>query len=317
MTRRRRTAACLALVSLLIVGPLAPAALAESPTRTGWWNTASAGTLAAPAPTTASGGLHIGAGAGQTLAYAAVLYPLTAGSTATLTLAIDNQNGSVAVQACPTTTTTWKAGGDQPADSAPEYSCKAIHYPGVVSDDGKTVTFTLAAVTEGTPGLLSLAIVPDDTASSAATFGLDLAKPGARSLTVIGAPPSAPSNQQAPPPPPPTSPGTTSSEHTQAAGQPLAVPHQSVTLPAPQSATAGQPGTAPQVAPSTPAAPTAPDLTAQHTPSSGRGTTGQILGALALLSALLFWGFGRGLLGGRITPLSMPLPTCVAAARKR
>jgi hypothetical protein len=34
---------------------------------------------------------------------------------------------------------------------------------------------------------------------------------------------------------------------------------------------------------------------------------GEVLGALFVVVALLFWSFGYGLLGGRIVPLSLPL----------
>jgi hypothetical protein len=266
--------------------------------------------LVTPAPTTPPGDLHVAAGAGQALAFAAVLYPLPAGSTATLTFAIDSQQGAAAVQACPTTTTTWKAGADQPADSAPHYNCGAVHYQGVVNDQGTTVTFTFAAVTEATPDLLSLAIVP---AAGAVPFSVDLAKPGPRSLTVISSPPSAsPSSARSAPPSSSTKPAGAS---TQAAGKPLGVPQPPADLPPPASDTTNSPGSAPQVAPSAPAAPPTSAVAARGT-AGNRATVGSVLGALAMVAAFLFWGLGRGLLGGRITPLSTPLPTGATSAHK-
>src|SRR5438309_6935 len=114
----------------------AQVALARAPVRVGWWNSVSAPGLAAPAPTTPSGGLRVAAAPGQVLAFGAVLYRVPLGSTAKLTLKIAAVEGAPLVQACPTKNIRWKAGDDQPADAAPAYDCSTLHSPGNVASHG-------------------------------------------------------------------------------------------------------------------------------------------------------------------------------------
>jgi hypothetical protein len=307
VTRRRFTRGVAALtLTMTALMSFAPDASAVSPQRVGWWNTLSAGGAVAPAPTTPTGGIRVAAGPGQVLAYGAVLYSMPTDATGQLKLTIAGSQGTPQVQACPTKNTRWKAGDDQPSDSAPAYDCSITHYPGTISSDGASVSFDVTTFDAITAGQLSLAIVPDLSATGSPAgavnqpFSVDIGKPGASSMTTTGAPPpsmrpssgSTPAAQQPAPSPP---------SHAAAAGQPLGVPA-GTNLPDTQAVPPTAP--APQVAPS--AAP----ASAQSSPDSTRGpaaTAGSVIGGLALVVALMFWGTGRGLLGGRIIPLSVPL----------
>jgi hypothetical protein len=267
----------------------------DAPVRVGWWNSVSAGGNAAPSPTTPAGGMHIASGPSAPLAYGALLYPVPQAASGQLELSITGAQGTVALVACPTKSANWAAGDDQASDTGPVYDCGTFHFPGSVSSDGTSVTFSVNALIEPTPGMLSLAIVPDPSAS--APFSVDIDKPGPQSLSVTS-------------PPPPTTtvpPTTTGPAYGQApaaapaAGAPLGLPRTTQT--APQTTTVAPPGSAPQVASNQPA--NAAPVPTASTRNSARATEGSIFGALALVAALLFWGLGRGLLGGRITPLSV------------
>jgi hypothetical protein len=266
----------------------------DAPVRVGWWNSVSAGGNAAPSPTTPAGGMHIASGPSTVLAYGALLYPVPQAASGQLQLSITGSQGTVALVACPTKTASWAAGDDQSSDNEPTYDCSAFHFPGTVSADGTSVTFSVNALIESTPGMLSLAIVPDPSAS--APFSVDIDKPGPQSLAVTSAPPPAFT------PPPTSAPASAPAPATApVAGAPLGLPRTTQTTP--QTTTAAPPVSAPQVASNPPAnvatAPTA------STGNSARATEGSIFGAVALVAALLFWGLGRGILGGRITPLSV------------
>jgi len=304
-TKRGRNLARGAFAAVTAAGALAtmaPAADAQPPGRVGWWNMVSASSLAAPAPATPSGGMHVSAAPGQQLAYGAVLYPLPAHAiSGQLTLTVAGSQGTVKLLACPTKTTSWHAGGDQPADSAPAYDCTATHASGSLAANGKTVTFPLVTMPAGS---LSLAIVPDLSADSNGVnqpFSVDLNKPTDASLVVTA---TAPEHVAPPPQSPPQSvPAPAANNPAPAAGRPLAVPD----LPPPSTtqSTSTLDAPAPQVASTTPASP----ATAFRPAGSSRSTAttiGSIVGALALITAFMFWGLGRGLLGGRIQPLSAP-----------
>ena len=283
-----------------------PTANAAAPRRVGWWNMVSASGLVAPAPSTPSGGMHVSAGPGQVLSYGAVLYPLPAHAAfGRLTLAIAGSQGTVKLLACPTKSDRWKSGGDQTADTAPAYECGKSPTSGAVAADGKTVTFTLSALPRRS---LSIAIVPDLRAGDSAApvnqpFSVDLGKPGAASLvtTNMPEPAAAPPAQSAPAV---SAPVPVAAHPAPAVGRSLAVPK--LPMPStPQSAPAGTAVVAPQLAQG---APTAAPAATQQTgaPGAGSRTAGTVIGALAMIAAFMFWGLGRGLLGGRILPLSTP-----------
>src|SRR4051794_25075120 len=66
--------------SALVAATWPTEAVADAPVQTGWWNEASGGGQAAPAPATPAGGLHVSAASGQVLAYGAVLYAVPQGA---------------------------------------------------------------------------------------------------------------------------------------------------------------------------------------------------------------------------------------------
>jgi hypothetical protein len=282
----------------------ATAASAEPPARVGWWNAVSAGGTAAPAPTTPNGGMRVAATSGRVLAYGAVLYRLPEDALlGRLTLSVADSQGTVQLLACPTKTTTWRGGDDQPASSAPAYDCGTTKAIGTVSPDGKTVSFALTTLSGRA---LSLAIVPDlseDQAPVSRPFSVDLDKPTLSSLQVtVALSPRAvaprPPRSTAQPPP------TATHEATIAAGRPLGLPD---STPSTASRTrASERVTAPHVAPG--AVPTTANATQPATASgrSAQATIGGAVGVLALVVAFMFWGLGRGLFGGRILPLSIP-----------
>jgi hypothetical protein len=202
------------------------AANADQPVKVGWWNAASSGGQAAPAPDVNAGGMKISVSGSQVLAFGAVAYNLPADGTATLELTVTNSSPEPSsapanpaslpdtnvIVACPTTDNNWSAGDSQDPSTAPKYDCTAHHYVGALSSDGKTMTFLIDGSADLTPGTLSLAILPDTTtaiyelgtdAPSDVTppYFIDFDKPSATAFTVTGG--SSNVSTSAPPPPPP------------------------------------------------------------------------------------------------------------------
>lgn len=304
LSRRIASAGAAAAASMGAVALLATAAYAESPVRVAWWNMVSASGVVAPAPATPSGGIHVAAAPGQVLAYGALLYPLPAhASLGSLTLSIAGSQGTVQLTACPTKGTSWSAGDDQAGDSAPAYDCSAMHVSGAVAGDGKSVVFALTALPAGA---LSVAIVPDLTSSAGVNqpFSVDLDKPGPSSLNVV-ADTSTPAAPPAPTATTPNAPAAAPAKPSIAAGRPLALPK----LPPSASTTQAAPavtGAAPQIASGAPSTAPAGPQSVGASSRSAMSTAGSIVGVLALIAALMYWGLGRGLLGGRVQPLSIP-----------
>jgi hypothetical protein len=291
-------------LGLLAMGTQPTPAHAAGPIRVGWWNTSTANGAGSPSPTTPAGGLRVAAGSGtaqttvpgtlpdaRVLAYGAVIYELPEGGSATLTLKIAQTSGTPLVVACPTSNANWTAGDDQPAPG-PSYSCEAQHFAGTVSTDGTTIAFKLTAEFETTPGEVSLAIVPDlsnpATPVGGAPFSLDLNPPDAAGFSSSEPPAdNQPTYTYVPPPayvPPPDT-----------LGAPLGEP---AAAPAPVAQ-------APAAAPARPAA--LPVTAVANTGDGWRARLAEALGIAALGGAVLLWSFGFGLLGGRITPLSVPV----------
>jgi len=311
---------------LSMVGALSSTVYANGPERVGWWNAASAsggptGSETAPAPTTPAGGIRVASGPSTTaaptallpaqvpqnaqiVAYGTVLYALPEGGSGTLRLKIaGTPQGTPQVVACPTATTAWTSGDDQPSSAEPAYDCTTEHFSGTASADGSAITFQVKAPFESSPGLLSLAIVPDTGSTALPTggspFAVDLAPPDASSLTPdLGADTSSseplPSADYVPPP---------FSGLAAGVGQPLGLP--SVAAPAPS---APPPPAAPTPAPqrNAPAAAARPATTANLV-DSVKARFASALGKATLLAAIVVWALGYGLLGGRVVPLSVPL----------
>jgi hypothetical protein len=332
-SRRRHRRISIALgclgAGLLVAGALTPTADAAAPQRVGWWNAASAsggpsGAAAAPSPTTPPGGLRVASGpttpAGpllpsqvppnsQITAYGAVLYALPEGSSAVLKLTIaGSPQGTPQVVACPTSGTTWSSGDDQPAGSEPAYDCASQHFPGTVSADATTITFQVRAQFETTPGLLSLAIVPDTTSTALPTggapFAVDFAPPDARSFTPASSEQTGSSTESLPPPLAFETPSMPSDLTGGNAGAPLALPLPSLSAPAPLPSAAPVP--VPQGKSPSAAAPARSPVAAVAT-DTVKARIASALGTAALLAAIVVWSLGYGLLGGRIIPLSVPL----------
>lgn len=202
MTLRRATATA-ALTLGAVVLP-ASAAAAVEPDRTGWWNRLSAGGLVVPQPTAQPGDLRVAAGADGPSAYAAVLYTATDATEATLDLTVRSAFGTPEIAACPTVTSDFPEGGNQPFDKAPEFDCERSQVFGFPSEDGKTVSFALDESSQVEPGVWSLAIVPQPESTSG-VFSVDFEKPAPEAFVVTST---------ALPEPPPTDPGTGSGGST-------------------------------------------------------------------------------------------------------
>lgn len=337
---RPRVAALLACAGagLILLGALTSTAYADAPQRVGWWNSASgpAG-AAAPSPTTPPGGLRVAAGptaaaaptgllptqvpqGEQILAYGAVVYAVAEGSSATLQLKVaGTPQGTAQIAACPTRNATWTAGDDQPSSSEPAYDCTTQHYPGAISADGTTITFTVKARFESSPDLLSLAIVPDLSSTAVpgggnSAFAVDLAPPGATSLTLQqpgttpppASTPASPSQNAVPPPPSKFTPAPPARPSVGNAAPPAALPP--VSLPT----AAAPPSPTPAVASGTARGPHLPQPPAAVGAASGPASSvksriATALGTVTLLAAVLVWSLGYGVLGGRVIPLSVPL----------
>lgn len=297
-----------ARVVLLAAGTVAfvvageSAARAQAPVRAGWWSTVTPGPFAAPAPATPSGELQVSAVSGVQFAFAAVLFDVPSGTPYVLRLVIAGGQGTPDVRSCPTTTPTWPAGSDQPASAAPAYDCTHA-VPGVLATDGSAVTFAVSGLS-GDQKVLSLAIVP-----AASTFAVDFQAPAADALTVT-VPSAASSGAPTPSSPPPLAQAVAGGQ-APASGTSLPA---SLPAPAPSSvpATAAAPALAP-AGPSSSAGSSRPvavsPLSAVRSAPSNQSTPsrrriGEAIGALAYLAALLTWAGGRGVLGGRIKPLS-------------
>jgi hypothetical protein len=314
-------------------------AVADAPIQTAWYNAVSGGGQAAPDPVTPAGGLHVSVASGQILAFAAVQYALAEGSTATLEFKVSNlaatpvinptspsTTPAVDVVACPISG-TWKAGDDQPMDTAPKYDCTRS-IPGNLSSDQTTLTFLADSSIEAVPGQLSLAIVPVVTdnipgvgtpapADTTQPFSLDIAKPDTTSLTVTG------TSALPPPPAPPKAgtPGTTATGTGAAAGTGAGPGAGNVNLPgsltSDTSSAASDAGTSPVVAPTNQAPAAAP---AAATSSTNNRAHNAAL-AMLLLIGIGLVGMSSGqmqraprLLGGAGRHAAMATGAATAAA---
>lgn len=322
MTSRLHWAARVAggtmLTGGMVLAALAPPASADSPIKTGWWNTASGGGQSAPQPTTPAGELHVAVAPNATLAIAAVAFQVFSPNDApTLTLQIDasTKAGTPAVDACVTKSTAWKAGGDQAGSAAPAYNC-THYFSGIASSSGSSITFYLdhnAIV----GGLYSVAIVPATNNSvpqsgvsapvdTTQPFSVDFKAPllsgtssGSGSAASGGGVPSGAGAAG-----PPSGAGT-GGPGSAAVGAPAAgggsvgsgnAP--AVSLPAAAGASStGSTGSAPVVAPSGAATAAAPrSLAASTSPTSNR-TRNIALGLLVAIGVVLLGTSNNGRLG--------------------
>jgi len=245
---RLAVAATSASIGLVATGAFVSPASADAPTKVGWWNFASGGGNAAPAPDTNPGGLRVAVSTSQWLAIGAVEYSLPSDGSATLELAITHiTSGSGApglndIQACPTKDDGWKAGDNQDAAGAPSWDCSVHHFAGQLSSDQSTMTFQVDGSADVSDGVLSLAIVPVHTTALPAVgtdpgtdtdltppFAVDFDKPGANSFVsddTSSSSSSGSSDGSSSPPPPPTTSDTSGSGTVAPAtsGEPINVP---------------------------------------------------------------------------------------------
>jgi len=190
-----RAGAVTSLAAAAILGFSASPAAAAAPSKTAWWNTAGSQTASTPLGVyppvtppspTPKGDLQVSNGPDGQLAFAAVQYSAPSSGAsgqvgsldlqATLTLSLDKSYtvGTPSVVACPTVS-SWSAGSDQAASTAPQYDCgNGASSTGTYSSSKQTVTFSLTPAQEdlSQPGVFSLAIVPapGSTSSFIATF---------------------------------------------------------------------------------------------------------------------------------------------------
>ena len=186
------------------LAPAAPA-FAETPTASAWWNAATVSGSSLPFPLTPEGNLHLGVAPSGALAFGAVRYGgIGSPGDALLKLKVapNSTAGTPLVLACPISHPTWKAGGNQPWNSAPTYSCAGQGVTGILSADGLTMSFQLDARLQTVTFGYDLALAPDP--ASTVPFSVDFIKPDDASLSVNalgGQPPIA-----AQPPPVATAP---------------------------------------------------------------------------------------------------------------
>lgn len=182
MTLVRRLAVPAGLTCAVVLVPTGVAA-AEEPERTGWWHRLSAGPLVAPAPMSSPDDLRVASGVNGPAAYSALLYPTPGSTSATLDLKVraGSRFGTPEVVACPTVTTDWPEGGNQPYDRAPEFDCDAGSAFGSLAADGSTMSFVLDSSTQLEPGVWSLALVPQPDSTSG-LFSIDFEKPAAEAF---------------------------------------------------------------------------------------------------------------------------------------
>jgi hypothetical protein len=272
------------LLALLVLGT----SYADAPAKTGWWNSATANGVALPMPTTAAGDLHVSQGPSAPTAYAAVGYDLygqaVSGATLKLKVAANSAVGTVDVLACPTKSSAWKAGDDQPYDTAPAYDC-ALGSKGIPSADGASFTFLLDSGQLLGGSAFSLAIVPNPTAGP---FSVDFVKPDATSLAPEVAPVEDTPAEAAPAPAAPAAPPAGTSSGSGSSGT---VPLTAAVAPVTPVTSEQAPAVAAQAQPSPQVAPAAAAPAAAATsPVSNRDRYAAGTG-LALLAGFLVWAF--------------------------
>ncbi len=127
--------------------------------------------------------------------------------------------------ACPTKTSTWEAGGNQPFEAGPGYDCAAGTVFGSLAADGASISFPLDSTVLPASGPLSLALapLPDGTAP----FSIDLSDPvytPAEASPAAGTPAADPAPAAAAPPPAAPPPGDAGSLASGSTDEAPAVP---------------------------------------------------------------------------------------------
>lgn len=205
------TGTLLALAGVLLVVP----AEARPPDAHGWWWFAQpAGPLDVPAPPyVPEDGLYVASNLSGAEAVSAIRVRLAEGEQASaliLTVA-DEPRGEPVIGAC-LATEPWEPAQGGALAEAPPFDCDAGASVGVLSEDGSTVTFPLAALVRA--GAVDVVLVPgQDAEGRATTFQVAFEPPGPEAVATAATTPSASpqgSEPAAPPPPPPPPPPATS-----------------------------------------------------------------------------------------------------------
>lgn len=245
-----------ASIGLVATGAVLAPASADAPAKVAWWNFVPAGS-AAPAPDAPDGGMRVSVASSQVGSYGALQLAVSKDGGGTLTLKVAQMSGSSSEQlnkilACPTKGNAWKEGGDQDGATAPGYDCEKYHFVGKLDAAGATYTFLVDGSADVTDGVLSLAIVPEQTTGAPVVgtdtgldvtppFVVDFAKPDSDSFTVTSGSSSSSGGSTAPPPPPtPTSTGTGSTGPSGGGTTAPSLPSDSGSVSAPTTPDAGQ-----------------------------------------------------------------------------
>jgi hypothetical protein len=236
------------------------------------------------APDAPADGLHVAGGASEPSAIAALAYEIPDGATAeSLSLTLAGVSPSVdGLRAC---TIPLDAAGFEPAQNGawpdrPAYDCDAGAVPVVV--DGATATFDVGALQQGT--VLAIALVPGSTDRAS------IEKPSDDALAVTTTEVAAAAVEAEPTPM--AAPPATAEPRTAA----FTPPPTAAADVAPVASTPAT-GDVGELADVAPAVRTRPDDSPRR---PWRTRVGGALGFLLLLSALLFYSQGRGLLGARV-----------------
>lgn len=202
--RGAKLAVACGLTTLGMVGPWAAAASADAPEQQGWWtlaNPGSAFSLPAPPDVPANGllvegsaGSKAGSSDGGPFAFAALVYPLQAGSSPdSLTVAAAANSGTTptaSLELCPLTSSAWAPEQGGPMSDAPGFSCRSDV---TAAPSGGTYRFKVASLVRN--GELAVALLPTNPADRVV-----LAHPGANSLTLSQGSGSAAATPTSPPP---------------------------------------------------------------------------------------------------------------------
>lgn len=282
-------------VGALVLLPVRPA-VAEAPSRVGWWSVASTTTPAAASvpigPDVPAGGMLVqsAADSASPVAYAAVTYDLLPDVTVS-SLVLQVATGSAttsgsALQLCALTEPDFVPAAGGSPDAAPGYDC-AHALSATPGADGTSYTFAADTLRRGT--VLAVAIVP-----AAAGSRVVLAPPTAASA-VVSARPATTST----PPYYPAAPSDAAVPEAPAISGAVALPGLAPAQPAPVTLAPAGPTTAtPDVATQQPS-PVAQALVSKTT-SAGHSPKGLV--ALALLLGVVVCWVAAGASAGRAAP---------------
>jgi hypothetical protein len=305
---RRRLLGALALAAITAAGGLlasAPLGWADAPAAYGWWYAANAGLPVPPPapPSVPPDGLYVANDVSGPAAIAALSIPVPSGAgMGPLVLHVAGTPlMSQPPVACPLRSSFKPAQAGAWSDR-PTYDCAQSEKIGTVDAAKTTVTFDASPfLRDGAVGVVILAGGPTDQVA--------FNKPGPDTLPVSTAPGAVT-----------TGPGDAGAAAASVGGDvgtsaPPAIsatPYAGLDLGPPAAAQpqAGPPvagGSSPRSAGAAPRGSFAATSSVAAKPSGWRARVGELVGAAAVLVALVAWTEGYGLLGGRVQSLASPL----------